>query len=531
MKGQVMNGACRVIVACAVAAIGAPAARASAATADASVVRAHCSGCHRESTPGHFDRISDMRKTPEGWDMTLFRMHQVHGVPLERAERDAVLRYLSEVGGLAPAEAAPARFALERRPNVPDLDFGADLDVACGRCHSMARAALQRRDAPEWLKLTHTHVGQWPTLEYQQSGRDRYWWQSATTELPAKLGTLFPLDTRAWRAWKAHPHANLAGRWIVYGHTPGRGDYHGIATINAGGPAQYTASYALAYADGATLAGTSKAVVYTGYEWRGTATLGGEEVREVFAASEDGTQLTGRWFIAGHAENGGDWVANRAEGAAAILAVQPRALRAGTTQQVLIIGHGLTGEVSFGPGTKASTPTRTPEGLIASVTVEPDAAAGPRGVSVGHVTGADLAVVYTRFDRIEVEPQYAIARLGGGRLDPVTSQFEAVAYLDLPAAGSGKPAAVRVGALPASWTVAPHDAQAAAAQDVKFAGHIDQSGRFLPAEAGPNPARPFSGNNVGDLSVIATVKDGTREVAGRSHLIVTVQRWNTPPIY
>jgi len=27
------------------------------------------------------------------------------------------------------------------------------------------------------------------------------------------------------------------------------------------------------------------------------------------------------------------------------------------------------------------------------------------------------------------------------------------------------------------------------------------------------------------------VKDGTREVAGRSHLIVTVQRWNTPPIY
>jgi len=176
-------------------------------------------------------------------------------------------------------------------------------------------------------------------------------------------------------------------------------------------------------------------------------------------------------------------------------------------------------------------PTRTPEGLIANVTVEPDAAAGLRGVSVGRVTGADFAVVYTRIDRIEVEPKYAIARLGGGRIDPVTSQFEAVAYLDLPAAGPGKPAAVRLGALPASWTVAPHNAQAEAAQDVKFAGKIDQSGRFLPAEAGPNPARPFSGNNVGDLSVIATVKDGAREVAGRSHLIVTVQRWNTPPIY
>ena len=530
MKAQAMNDVTRVFL-CVIAVAIAPAAEASAAGADASAVRAHCSGCHRESTPGHFDRISDMRKTPEGWEMTLFRMHQVHGVSLEGAERDAVLRYLSEVGGLAPAEAAPARFALERRPNMPDLAFGGDTDVVCGRCHTMARAALQRRDAPEWLKLTHTHVGQWPTLEYQQSGRDRYWWQSATTEVPAKLGTLFPLDTPAWRAWKAHPHANLAGRWIVYGHTPGRGDYHGVATIRARGPAEYAASYALAYADGSALTGTSNSVVYTGYEWRGTATLGGEDVREVFAASEDGKQLTGRWFIAGHAENGGDWIANRAEGAAAILSVQPRALRAGTTQQVLVIGRSLTGEVSFGPGTKASVLRSLPEGLIASVTAEPGAAAGLRPVSVGRVTAADLAAVYPRIDRIEVEPKYAIARVGGGRIAPVTSQFEAVAYLDLAAAGGGKPTAVRLGALQASWTVAPHDAQAEAAQDVKFAGRIDESGRFLPAEAGPNPARPFSGNNVGDLSVIATVKEGTREVAGRSHLIVTVQRWNTPPIY
>ena len=525
-----MNVATRVLL-CVIAVALAPASHASAATADASAVRAHCSGCHRESAPGHFDRISDMRKTPEGWEMTLFRMHQVHGVALEGEERDAVLRYLSEAGGLAPAEAAPARFALEQRPNVPDLALGGDIDVVCGRCHTMARAALQRRDAPEWLKLTHTHVGQWPTLEYQQSGRDRYWWQSATTEVPAKLGTLFPLDTREWRAWKAHPHANLAGRWIVHGHTPGRGDYHGLATITARGPAQYTASYALTYADGSALAGTSKSVVYTGYEWRGTATLGGADVREVFAASEDGTQLTGRWFMAGHAESGGDWIANRAEGAAAILAVQPRALRAGTTQQVFVIGRGLTGDVSFGPGTKASVVRSIPDGLIASVTVEESAAAGLRPVTVGHATGADLAAIYPRIDRIEVEPKYAIARVGGGRIAPVSSQFEAIAYHDLAAAGGGKPTAIRLGALPASWTVAPHDAQADAAQDVKFAGRIDESGRFLPAEAGPNPARPFSGNNVGDLSVIATVKEGTREVAGRSHLIVTVQRWNTPPIY
>jgi len=31
--------------------------------------------------------------------------------------------------------------------------------------------------------------------------------------------------------------------------------------------------------------------------------------------------------------------------------------------------------------------------------------------------------------------------------------------------------------------------------------------------------------------VIARVLDGTRVVEGQGHLIVTVQRWITPPIY
>ena len=43
----------------------------------------------------------------------------------------------------------------------------------CARCHSYARVALQRRDAAEWLKLVHFHLGQYPTTEYQAGGRDR----------------------------------------------------------------------------------------------------------------------------------------------------------------------------------------------------------------------------------------------------------------------------------------------------------------------------------------------------------------------
>ncbi|HVN41589.1 MAG TPA: quinohemoprotein amine dehydrogenase subunit alpha, partial [Steroidobacteraceae bacterium] len=423
-------------------------------------------------------------------------------------------------------EAAPARFALERRPDAQDLSYGEEMRAMCGRCHSMARVALQRRDAGEWLKLAHTHVGQWPSLEYQESGRNRFWWQSATTEYPAKLAALFPLDTPAWRAWSKRAHPSLAGRWIVQGHTPGRGDYHGVATINKAGADEYTASYVLTYTDGTRFEGGSKSVVYTGYEWRGTATLGGTPVHEVFAASEDGTRISGRWFRSDHAEEGGDWNATRAAGAAAILGVLPHALRAGTAQEVVIIGRGLEGNVNLGPGVRVGSLTREPDGLVVKVDVDGTAAPGTRTVTVGRLSASAQTAVYRKIDRIEIQPAYAIARVGGGKIAPVTAQFEAIGYLD---SAGGKP--VSLGVLPASWSVEPHDAQAERAQDVKFAGNIDRAGRFMPAGAGPNPARAFSGDNVGDLSVVAKVGDAGAEVAAKSHLIVTVQRWNTPPIY
>jgi len=137
------------------------------------IVRNNCSGCHHESSPGYFERISSVRKTPEGWVMTIFRMHQVHGLTLDDDTRDAIVRYLSKTNGLAPSESAEGRFALERRPNVPDLQLPDDLQTMCARCHTGARVSLQRRNADEWLKLVNMHVGQWPTLEYQASSRDR----------------------------------------------------------------------------------------------------------------------------------------------------------------------------------------------------------------------------------------------------------------------------------------------------------------------------------------------------------------------
>jgi len=444
----------------------------------ADLVRAYCSGCHHENA-GQFERISTIRKTPEGWAMTLFRMRQVHGLTLEDGVRESLVRYLADTQGLAPAEAAAGRFALEQRPNAKDLDAGAEINVMCGRCHSLARVSLQRRDEEEWRKLSNTHVGQWPSIEYSASGRDRPWFQIASGPLPAKLAALYPYSSTAWSGWQKHGPADLAGAWVVVGHVPGGKDFYGTARIDRDAGGDLRASYALTDIDGVAFSGGSKAIVYTGFEWRGSAELGTRSVREVYAVSEDGNRIEGRWFDPDHAEEGGDWVAVREDGTARILAVWPRAQRAGTAGDVTIVGMGFDARpaagsraalVSFGDGALVSKVQRDAHTIRARLKVAAGAAPGLRtvvagGVGAGARAGSGAAAggaaetvkfaVYAQIDQVDVVPSYAIARVGGGRLAPVSAQFEAMASTRLPG-GELLP----LGPVSADWTSAPFDAEA-----------------------------------------------------------------------
>lgn len=508
---------------------GATASASGDLTGGAAQVRDRCGGCHLQSAPGHFARISDIRKTPEGWLMTLFRMQHVHGVRLSDSERDALVRYLSDTQGLAPSETSSARYALERRPNVQDMVLPGELQTMCARCHSAARIALQRRDAEDWLKHVHWHVAQWPTLEYQQNARDRLWWQTATTEVPRQLGSLFPFHTSAWDDWKQRTHAEPTGKWLVRGHEPGRGGYWGTAVISRTGDAEFTAAYSLDSSSGQKITGGTTSILYTGFEWRGTGSLAGRPIREVYALSEDGRSLSGRWFEAEHSEIGGDWTAIREDGPA-IVAVSPQAVRKGTSAQVTVFGTGLDGKVSFGPGTTAKVLSRDAHAVVVEVRVDGNAAPGWRNVQIGRINAERLIAVYDRVERLEVTPAYAIARLGGGKLEPVAAQFEAVGFADLPN-GSGGSDPLRIGAPPVHWVAEPYNDDAKQANDAAFAGTLDDNGRYHPAGAGPNPERKFSANNAGNLAIVASLDDGGRKITGKAHLIVTVQRWNTPPIY
>jgi quinohemoprotein amine dehydrogenase len=497
------------------------------------VLNGKCAACH-ERTDGGLARIKDQRKTPEAWDMTIVRMMQLHGVELTGEERATLIKHLADTQGLAPAETEGYRYILERVPSAFEDPPTDELGAMCARCHSYARVALQRRTEEEWRKLAHFHLGQYPTTEYQALGRDRNWWEIASEKLPPDLAERYPLETPEWTAWQEREPADLSGKWRFFGREAGAGDYEGVATIESTGDDTYSVTLESTYADGHTMSGEGSGIVYTGFEWRSRIMLGEDETLQVFALSEDGNTMMGRSFLADADSNGTQvTVVRMDEGTSAVLTATPPHLRAGETAAIAIHGFGLEGDVSLGEGvTVEDVLSRDAETVMVRASADANAASGPRTVSVGDADADGLLTVYQAIDFVTVEPSYNIARVGGGGgpIPPVPAQFEAVAWLQGPDGQAGTDDDIEIGALPANWAVQNFDEVAEEMDDAAFAGEMQANGLFLPAEAGLNPERPFDTNNAGNLKVIATVEDGEQTVTGEGQLLVTVQRWNDPPI-
>lgn len=488
------------------------------------VVEANCASCHAPADDGQLSRISEQRKTPEGWDMTIARMIVAHGLEISPEDRRVAVKYLADNYGLAPEEAAGFRYALERRPQIVETDLlEGDVDerlfVMCGRCHSLARVGLQRRDAEEWRLLVNQHVGQWPTIEYHMLSRDRDWLDEATGWVADLLGQQYGHSSNAWDAWKAADKANPAGQWRVVSYVPGEGFRAQDMEVTAAGNDLFELR-----GDRAT-----RAMIYNGYEWRGR---GSEDYREVAALSADGTTLVGRWFHNDRPETGGVLHAVRSDmGIERILAVSTEGLRRGGSTEITILGTGLAGDLDLGPGVQVEPVKATSDEIVARVTVAADAPVGRRDLRIGNALLADGIAIYDRIDRVVVTPDYAVSRVGGGNTEPVATQFEAVAFHN---GADGKPDTdddFRIGVVSAEWKTGPFDESAAEMKDAQFAGEITPTGLFNPAPAGPNPERRYGTGNFGDLTITATVDDAGRKVSGVARLIVSAQRWNNPPIY
>lgn len=504
-----------------------PPALAHASSPGSMAIDRYCSGCHQpQDGPQSWSRISQQRKTPEGWDMTVARMQIIHGLELPAEARRDIVKHLADTRGLAPGESAAQRELIERRLNRVESFDHPSYQEMCARCHTGGRAQLQRRPLEEWERLVHFHVGQFQTLEYQALARDRDWFDIARDEIVPWLAETQGLESAEWDDWQAVEAASPEGEWQLWGHWPGEGDFYADLSVS---PAEGEDAYALTleggFLNGRPLAGEGRALVYTGYEWRASLTLNGREFRQVLDLS--GERPSGRIFDE-RDESFGMMVEMLPidAGEPALTASLPASLKAGERSRLVLLGQGLAeGEIDLGEGvTVREVIERDDHRLVLDVEADAELAPGWLPVRVGERGHERLLAGYRQVDRLEVSPELGVARIGNDKTPPVSGVFTALGYLET----DGE--SIPLGQVPVRWSVEPWDEIAERDEDIKFAGVLDAAtGIFSPAGAGPNPLRRFNANNVGNLRVTASVV-GQEELQDDAQLIVTVQRWNNPPL-
>ena len=113
------------------------------------------------------------------------------------------------------------------------------------------------------------------------------------------------------------------------------GAFQGTVALKDKGNNQYAMTFTGTFDDGESLSGTGSVLVYSGYEWRGSLTVGDKQYRQVFALNEAGDSLSGRMFLNGHEDIGVDISGHRSD-KASILSLSPTYIKAGETLQVSI---------------------------------------------------------------------------------------------------------------------------------------------------------------------------------------------------
>lgn len=494
----------------------------------------NCGMCHQVDERGMMGRISYLRKTPEGWQATIRRMGGLYGVALEPPEAREIARYLANQHGLAPEELRPGLFEAERRLIDYTYEANEGVQASCTRCHSLGRVITQRRTPEEWDLLMDTHIALYPLANNQGVGGD------AREGNVAHLAEAFPLQTPEWAAWSSTVRPpRLEGTWTLTGREPGRGPIYGTVVIEAGASDDEFTTRAT-YEAPATETRTERqgsSIIYTGYQWRGRSLAGGNEeeaLREVMFVERDWQTMSGRWFTGAYDELGPDVTLRRVGTAPMVTGVYPSAVQRGGSRTVQVFGANLPQvaptDLDFGPGVRVSrVASATDQMLEIVLDVEVGAAEGARDLFLGGASLREAVVVYDDVDRIEVRPEWGMARIGGVNLPKAYQQFEAVGFSDGPDGEANTEDDLDLGIVDATWRLEEYTATFGD-DDVRFVGAIAPDGLFTPAVDGPNPDRTGSRNNVGDVWAVAsfTPPGVSTALQARAHLLVTVPlylRW------
>jgi quinohemoprotein amine dehydrogenase len=450
---------------------GAPASTAGSAAAEgipvqSDLVRAKCGGCHRSDDKMRMSRISYRRATPENWERTIKRMVTLNHASLEPADARNILKYLADHQGLAPEEARPIAFEAERR--TIEYTYSADKDASdnCSSCHTIARVLAERRTTEEWELLIAMHRGYYPLVDTQPMNGGQGWRRTRPlqTELqpdgrPADnrhpmdkalehLEKTLPLNTPAWAAWSAAMQPpKLAGRWALAGAFPGKGAVYGQVTVTADPSAPDSFNTETRYTftrSGEVVSRSGKALVYTGYQWRGRGTAGDEVWREVMSVERDWKTMSGRWFTGAYDETGIDVTLTRVTGEPVVLGASVTALKTGSAPaSIKIFGANLPGavtpeDIGLGQGVKvARVVSARADEIAIEVEVAANAPIGARDLSVAGTVKPSALVVFDKIDAVKVLPQAGMARVGGNVFPEAVSAVRSGRLLQRPGRQAG----------------------------------------------------------------------------------------------
>jgi quinohemoprotein amine dehydrogenase len=521
---------------------------------ESALVRSACGGCHHPDEKNRMTRISYRRSTPENWENTVKRMISLNHAKVEPAQAREIVKYLADNHGLAPAEAKAIAFESERR--LVDRAYEADKEtsVVCSSCHSIGRVMSERRTKQEWELLLAMHRGYYPGVDSQPMN-DGTGFRRGARRAPegaepvraetghpmdriiTHLSAQFPLRTAEWTAWAAAMQPPmLAGRWAISGSAPGKGPIVGqvVVAVDPSVPDTFTTDTRFTFVrTGESVTRKGRAVVYTGFQWRGRGTVASPDDvwREVLAVDRTRREMSGRWFTGAYDELGMDvrlvkLAADPVVLGASVASLKTAVPRAGVRLYGANLPPKLTiKDISLGQGiTVSRIVSATPDVVTIDVDVAAAAKAGARDITIAGATSPSALVVFDKVDSIKVLPIAGLARLGGVVHPKQLQQFEAVAFNN----------GVNLGIVDVKWSLEEY-AATFGDDDTRYVGVLDEQGLFTPSLDGPNPQRSGERNNVGDVWVVADLSASpalglTKPLRARAQLIVSVpiyMRWWT----
>ncbi|MEQ1883656.1 MAG: quinohemoprotein amine dehydrogenase subunit alpha [Bryobacteraceae bacterium] len=490
------------------------------------LVKTKCGACHEADDRGNLKIISWTRTTPEGWQDALKRMILSENLMVTPPEARAIVKYLSDRHGLAPAEMQPVTHDVERRMHEETGIPSEAISRSCARCHTFAKPLSWRRSPEEWKRYLAAHAKRYnsPPVE----------------EAVTYMTKAAPLHSPEWNQWSAQtPTAGINGRWLATAYLAGYGKFFGevqLLPIMDGGapvPDEFNTRIVLrSMRDGSLIARTGRIGVYAGYAWRGRskgvvqpAEPGdpSNEAREVMWFSPNQTTAEGRWFWGQYQEFGFDVHLQRYSNTATLLAVDHPSLRAGSkTTRLRFVGENLpakvaAADITLGAGiTVTKVISSNAKEVIAEVDVAANAPSGRRTATVGAASLANALVVYDRVDYLKITPESSLAAFGGEGKARGYQQYEVIGYHRGADGRRHTADDLELGPVEASWSIEIFYEPEGHRTD--HVGEISENGFFRPNEK--------SANNNFDLWVIAKAKNETgadgEPLVGKGYLVLTV---------